>query len=196
MRVRGTATVLRSSSLIALGALGVHQLRYLLAYGGGTTQALREQGHAYLTFALPLVAAAALSLVAGTLIAAAHGRAPASTPRTRRLGGWACCAVALLGIFVAQELVEGILAGGHPAGPAAFLANGGWLALPLAVAFGGLVARLLRGIDLVQERLAAPPTRRPRSPLTTGRARPRAGRALGKRVLALGLACRPPPVPA
>jgi hypothetical protein len=192
MRTRGTASVIRSASLIALGELGVHQLRYLLAYGGGTTRALREQGHAYLAFTLPLVAALALSLVAGTLIAAALGRGASLRPRAQARWWW--CSAALLLVFTGQELAESMLASGHPAGPAAFLANGGWLALPLAAGFGALVSRLLRRIEAVHERLASRPARRPRSPRAAGRTRPRAGRPLTGRVLALGLASRPPPL--
>ena len=43
----------RSAALIALAALAVHQLRYLLAYGSAAHEQLLRQGHAYLFGALP-----------------------------------------------------------------------------------------------------------------------------------------------
>ena len=57
---------------------------------------------------------------------------------------WGVSAAALLAIF-AQELAEGWLAANHPAGWAAVVAHGGWLAAPLSVGVGLLVALAHRG---------------------------------------------------
>ncbi len=54
------------------------------------------------------------------------------------------------GDLLRQELTEGAVAAGHPAGLAAVLANGGWIALPLAVAAGAVCAWsawLLQGVE-------------------------------------------------
>ena len=53
--------------------------------------------------------------------------------------------LALAAIFCAQELTEGAIATGHPAGLAAVLADGGWVFLPLALAIGALVLGGLPG---------------------------------------------------
>ena len=66
-------------------------------------------------------------------------------PRTAAL-----YALATAAIFCAQELTEGAVAAGHPAGLAAVLAHGGWIALPLAVAAGAVCAvacLLLQGVE-------------------------------------------------
>ena len=48
---------LRLAALIASAALGLHESRYLLAYGGDSGEQLARQGHAYLPFASALVVA-------------------------------------------------------------------------------------------------------------------------------------------
>ena len=50
----------------------------------------------------------------------------------------------LVAIYVLQELLEGLFASGHPTGAGGVVGHGGWLALPLAVAFGAASAAILR----------------------------------------------------
>jgi hypothetical protein len=193
-----TGRLARRASLLALAALALHQLRYSLAYGGDAGAALERQGHSYLGDLGAIVVAFAVSLALARLLAATLGRLRPE-PAARALPRAALAfAAALLAIFATQELSEGALSAGHPGGLAAVLANGGWLALPLAAALGLLVAiadRLLAGA----ERRLAEASPRPR----LGRARPPVTAApagpdltpLAALCLRFGLARRPPPAP-
>ena len=189
-----TSSALRTSTLIALGAFAVHQLRYLAAYGDGAGAALGAQGHSYLEAVLPLLGVLAASAMLGTVAAAALGRG--TTVASRRVG-WAFCSAALLGIFCVQESAEAVLSAGHPGGVSALLGHGGWIALPIAVLVGRMVALLLDGIASVERALAGASFRRtPRAASTLGRPRTAERRDLACRALAFGLARRPPPLPA
>jgi len=53
--------------------------------------------------------------------------------------------VALVSVYVAQELLEGLVASGHPHGLAAAFGGGGWVAVLLAAPVALLVALGLRG---------------------------------------------------
>lgn len=136
--------MLRVTALLLVGALAVHELRYLIAFGGDSGEALAHHGHGYLTFVTPLIGLLS-ALALGQLlarVAAARSAASGAGVRVRRL--WPVASVALLSIYASQELLEGILAPGHPAGWAGVFAGGGWVAVPLAVAFGAIVALALR----------------------------------------------------
>jgi hypothetical protein len=144
--------------------MGVHRLRYELAFGGDASHELAAEGHAYLTSLTPLLALAA-ALGAAELIArlarAWRGEGEShSQPPVVVLG--LAFAFALVAIYAGQELLEGFLATGHPGGLAGVFGGGGWWSLPLAVAFGFGIAVLLRGaaaaIALIAAvRAAAPP---------------------------------------
>jgi hypothetical protein len=192
MRTVRTSSAVRTSTLIALGAFAVHQLRYLAAYGGDTGAALGAQGHAYLAALVPPLVIAAASAVLGTLVAAALASPPAR-PR-RRAAGWWFCAVALLAVFATQELVEGAFAAGHPAGVTGLLGHGGWLAVPIAILVGRAISFLLGGLEIAERRLARAPLRpRGRAP-STPRLHPSTTLTpLACGALAFGLAGRPPP---
>lgn len=132
--------------LLAVAALGLHQLRYLLAFGDGSESALAREGHAYLTLLIvPVLGLAIAVVLAQALIRVAGGGpagATAGAVRLRRV--WPAASAGLLCIYAAQELLEGALATGHPAGVAGLVAGGGWVAVPLAIALGALVALTLR----------------------------------------------------
>jgi len=182
----------RAAALVALGALSVHQLRYLGAYGGDAGRELAAQGHGYLGQLTPLVIALALAAVAGCLVRAAlTGR----TGRGRgRLGSTAVFAVAILATFAAQETVEGILFAGHLDGLGAVFGGGGWLAVPLALALGFASALLDASLGRLESALAAlaPARRRVRRGFAAVR-RPRTIFLRRISPLALGAARRPPP---
>jgi hypothetical protein len=145
---------LRSCVLLAAGALGLHQLRYALAFGGGAGHALRAQGHAYLgPVTAAVVAGLILALAVGLQRLAAGTAGAAATHRLARL--WTAAGAALLAIYAAQESIEGALAPGHPAGLAALTAHGGWIAVPLAAALGLVIALALRGARAAVETVAA-----------------------------------------
>ncbi len=200
--IRGTArptAATRAFALLALGALAVHELRYLLAYGGQAQSAMASQGHGYLGELTPALVVLALSALCGRLAAATLGRG-IHAGRRRSILRSASAFVAALGmIFAAQELVEGALFAGHPGGLAAVFGGGGWLAAPLALAVGLLAAcadGLLAGTERVLMRRAARP--RQRLPRPAGARGPRPGSAFhfpAPAPLAFGLARRPPPAP-
>jgi hypothetical protein len=192
-----TAQGVRLAAILAVGAFALHQLRYLIAFGGSSSAELAQEGHGYMSGLLPPIAVLILAAAIATLIRGTEGSSPVGTPFARRV---AVFAGALLAIFLGQELLEGLIAARHPAGPGAVLANGGWLALPLAVAIGALaalLARLLEGVERAIAVVHAMRSRRPRPPAIRGRSLAARGPRLVRAPLAFGLARRPPPpVPA
>jgi hypothetical protein len=85
---------------------------------------------------------------------------------------------------------------GHPTGPDAVFANGGWIAVPLAVTIGflaALLAHALEGVERVIAVIHAQRLVRTRPPAVRGSARPAPGISLLTAPLAFGLARRPPP---
>ncbi len=184
----------RLAAILAVGAFALHQLRYLLTIGSSGEVA--EASHRYMADLLPPIAVLVLAAVVATLIRGTEGASPSGTPLTRRI---AVFAGALLAIFLGQECLEGIIAVGHPAGPAALAANGGWLALPLALGIGALSALLAKALEGVERAIAVVHAElvRSRPPIVHGRALPARGLRLPSTPLAFGLARRPPPpVPA
>jgi hypothetical protein len=181
----------RLASILAVGAFALHQLRYLLAFGSASAE-LAEQGHRYMMDLLPAIAVLVLAGAVATLIRGTEGASPARVPLARRI---LVFAGALLAIYIAQEMIEGTLLAGHPAGPAAVLANGGWLALPLAAGIGALSALLASALEGVERAIALVHARRVRSrpPAVRGRALPARTLRLASSPLAFGLARRPPP---
>jgi hypothetical protein len=187
-----TNSAVRTSTLIALGAFAVHQLRYLAGYGDSAGSALGAQGHSYLAAVLPVLLLLAASALLGTFAAALSVRRSSLSPRG---AGWAFCTGTLLAIFTAQETAEGLLVAGHPGGLAALLGHGGWIALPIAVVIGRVVALLLNGLASIERALAPGHVRRKSRPASTlGRARTAERCNLACRTLAFGLARRPPPI--
>jgi len=140
---------MRAGALIAVGALGVHDLRYLLAYQGDAGRELSLQGHGYLRLATPLIAglvvlaAAAFATRLLRAYAAGDGDEPRALPSTRRI--WLLTSALLVSVYSVQEWLEGGLATGHPGGLAAPYSHGGWLAVPLALVIGLVLALALRG---------------------------------------------------
>jgi hypothetical protein len=137
-------------ALLPVAAWAVHQLRYRLAFGGHADHELIAQGHGYLGSVTPILVLVA-ALVAGELIA--------RLARARRgEGGWArspsfarlaaAAAASLVLIYTGQELLEGLLATGHPGGLAGVFGGGGWWSLPLALLLGAVIALVLRVADV------------------------------------------------
>ncbi|OJU86147.1 MAG: hypothetical protein BGO11_01075 [Solirubrobacterales bacterium 70-9] len=181
----------QSTSLIALGAFAVHQLRYLLAYGGAAGDELAGQGHDYLTHMVPMILGFGLAVLTARLVRGLLGGSP--SPRAERRLKATSYALGIAAVFCCQELAEGALFAGHAAGLGAIFAGGGWTALPLAALFGVIAALLDRGIEVI-ESLVAPAgkdTARPPRLLAS----PTAPQRLGRRrsPIAFGLAQRPPP---
>jgi hypothetical protein len=149
---------LRGAALMPLAAFAVHQLRYKLAYGGGASEALAAQGHAYLSSLVPWIVLLATLSLGATLGGLARRWAAGAAGGSR--GGafvrtWLAVALALLALYAGQELLEGLFASGHLAGLAAVVGDGGWWAGPAALLVGGLLALALRGARAAGEALAA-----------------------------------------
>jgi len=189
VRIRAlTSPRAQSASLIAVGAFGVHQLRYLLTYGAGGDNDLSRQS--YLGHALPLLLGIVLAaFIAGLVRSTISGHPPEAERRVKAT----TYAIGIVAVFFCQELMEGTLVAGHASGLAAIFSAGGWAALPLAVLFGVIAALIDRGMEAVESRLAEAPVSFDRAPLQIGLAS--APTTLGRRLspLALGLAQRPPP---
>jgi hypothetical protein len=136
----------------------VHQLRYLLAYGGAAGVELQRQGHSYLHSLVPWLVLLFGLAVGGFL--SAVGRAMAgqrSLPRYgfSLVGLWLTCSACLVVMYVAQEFLEGLFATGHAAGLAGIFGYGGWWSVPAALGVGLVLAALFHGARWVLEEVAA-----------------------------------------
>lgn len=169
MRARWLTPLL--AALIAVAELVLHELRYLVGYGADAGIALADQGHGYLTLA-SLAVVVGLALALGRLLLAFRRALRTATASSVPPFGllWLAAVCALLAIYCSQELLEGLLSTGHPDGFAALAVNGGWSAIPLAIALGAVVALVLRGaaaaesvLASARRRSAAAPTRPPRA---------------------------------
>jgi hypothetical protein len=135
-------------ALMPAGAFAVHQLRYLLAFHSSAGVELQRQGHAYLHSLAPWVVLL-VAVVVGVFLRAL-GRALGGDVSGARYATsfgllWRASAACLGAIFICQELLEGLLASGHPAGLAAIFAFGGWWAFPAAALVGLVLAAALHG---------------------------------------------------
>lgn len=189
----------RPAALLALGGLAVHQLRYLIAFGSEDAAVLHREGHSYLAEAVPVLLALAIAAIAARLVVAATDRRSVPGASRSTISTALRYALALICVFSAQELAEGVLAEGHPAGAAALVGGGAWVALPLSFALGLVAALAERALDraeaVIAVVLAGPALRRQDSD-SPELACPRLPLRLVPRVaqgLAFGFARRPPP---
>lgn len=187
-----TSAAIRLGALLAFAAFGLHQFRYLLANGSATSEQLARQGHDYLAGALPVLLALLVAALAATVLRARFSAGRARPPFGRRAFAYA---FAILAVYCSQELLEGALAAGHPAGVAALSAGAGWIALPLALLFGAGLALLVVALEGLETVLAPVVCRRRRKLAPRIRGRARVGRRPSSQLspLAFGLARRPPP---
>src|SRR5215212_7529498 len=114
---------LRCFALLGAPALALHELRYLIAYGDDAGRALDEQGHGYLGTVAVLVALAVVASLATLVAALVRGGGPAARARSWRVR-WPAASGALLVVYTAQELAEGMLASGHREGLAGVAGRG------------------------------------------------------------------------
>jgi hypothetical protein len=190
---------LRAFALVAGAAYAVHQLRYLLAYGGGSGGQLSVQAHGYLALVLPLLAVFGLVALAAFVASLVEAGRREPEPDCLPGGGtlWVRSAGLLFALYSVQEWFEGLVGHGHESGLGAIFAHGGWWAIPLALAFGALVAWLQKGAATALEVVAARSRSRSRrrvaaSAARTGRESPAQKPLLD--VVASFLAGRGPPL--
>jgi hypothetical protein len=188
---------LARAAVLPAAAFAVHQLRYLLAYGGAASVELARQGHSYLHSLVPWIVLV-LGLAAGAFVSAL-GRAMTGQRSLPRFGLcllalWLTCSSCLVAIYATQELLEGVFVSGHPAGLEGILGYGGWWAIPVSVCVGLVMAALLHGarwlLDEVAARCGRPSPRR-----RATRSTPRPARVAASRLapLAAGWCDRGPP---
>jgi hypothetical protein len=164
-----TAPLTRRLAQVALlppAAFAVHQLRYMLAFGSSAGIELQRTGHSYLHSLVPWLVAA-LAITVGVFLQAL-GRAFAGHTSTKSYGAtlvglWLTCSAALLAIFVCQELLEGALLTGHPAGLEGIFGWGGWWAIPASLCIGLVLAAVLHGARWVLHEVARRHARRART---------------------------------
>jgi hypothetical protein len=154
-------------ALMPAAAFAVHQLRYWLAYGGQAGVMLERQGHAYLHSLVPWLVLL-LALCAGVFLRAL-GRAFGGDCSLQRYTAsfaalWVACSACLVAIYASQELLEALLATGHPAGLAGVFGYGGWWAIPASLCVGLVIAAVLHGARWVLVATAHRRARRPSVP--------------------------------
>ena len=160
-------------ALMPPAAFAVHQLRYWLAFGGHAGLFLNRQGHLYLHSLAPWLAVAVAIAVGGFLQAlgrALGGQRSLSRYTLSFTALWLICAAALVAIYASQELLEGVLATGHPAGLVGVFGYGGWWSVPAALAVGLVLAAAFHGArwalrEVAERRSAKLSTRRRRTPV-------------------------------
>ena len=144
-------------ALMPVAALVVHQLRYTLAFGGGAGAELTRQGHSYLHSLVPwivLLIGVAASGFLWALGRAMSGQRSLSRYTLSLVALWILCSACLVGIYVAQEFLEGLFATGHPGGLAGVFGYGGWWAVPAAVCVGLVLAAVFHGARWVLDEVA------------------------------------------
>ena len=181
---------MRAALLTIVGALALHQARYLLA----PPEHVHSGAHAYFAWAVPLIAvlAVAAAVELGLRLSRSRGEAAPALPPASIL--FVVFTFTLLTIFGAQESLEALLADGVLPAENPFVADGAWVSIPLAIALGALLALLLRGVALVVALVGSRPPRRRRAPRGSGRRPARVFPATGSGI-SRSLAPRGPPLP-
>jgi hypothetical protein len=189
---------LARAAVVPAAAVAVHQLRYWLAFGSNAGIELQRQGHSYLHSVAPWIVVA-LAWAAGAFLSglgrAMRGQTSAPRYGLSLIALWLVCAASLVVIYSGQELLEGLLATGHPAGLVGVLGYGGWWAIPASVCVGLVLATLLHGARWVLHEVASRRRRTTTAPSSPGPARPRPADLSLPRLapLALGWCGRGPP---
>ncbi|HEU4658476.1 MAG TPA: hypothetical protein VFR97_13165 [Capillimicrobium sp.] len=182
---------LRATVLTVLGVVAVHQGRFLFASEAHEHELAPVHGY------LPWMTAAAAALLFVLMVQLVASLERPDRGALRLPSGWVLWGVAttaLLSAFVAQETVETALVHGHLPVFAELMAGSGWVAAPLSLVVGGLVALLLRGAAKVVRWVCSGrrPQRRRRLPLVVVVAEVRC--APRGSLIARRLAGRAPPV--
>lgn len=160
MSRRSRSTLPRLSvraGLVPVAAFAVHQLRFLLAFGGGAGVELRETGHSYLHSVVPwivLVIGVSVGAFLWSLSRAASGRQSVAHRGLSFVRLWLVCALSLLAIYCAQETLEGLFATGHPTGIAGIFGFGGLWSIPSAAVVGLVLATLMHGASWTLEQVS------------------------------------------
>jgi hypothetical protein len=129
----------RAVALLGASSAAIHQLRYAIAYGDASPQALGAHGHGYLGVAMPVIVAVALLALGVAMTRLARGRR-GGTQHASLPALWLGATLALAAVYGAQETLEG----------AGAIAGSGWIGLALAIPAGLLIALALRGAEAAE----------------------------------------------
>lgn len=146
-------SILRVLALLFSGALGVHELRNLVSFGLFAEHAGHHAGSDGLLWSVaPLLSLLVAALFAGLLLATAtHERGVGSWGvRAKRL--WPIASSAVLVMYAVQELLQATLGDGHATGLHGAFGHGGWVAVPIAIVVGALVAAAIRTVSALERR--------------------------------------------
>ena len=175
--VRGPKRLAARAGLVPVAALAVHQLRFMLAFGGSAGAELKQTGHSYLHSLVPwivLLVGISFSVFLWAFGQAVAGKRSASKRGLSFVALWFVCALCLLAVYCTQEFLEGLLATGHPTGIAGIFGFGGLWSIPSAVGVGLVLATLMYGASWtlaeVGRRRDSLPELRPRRVPLVGRA--------------------------
>jgi hypothetical protein len=146
------------AALLPPAAFAVHQLRFVLAFGGGASAELQRTGHSYLHSVVPWLVVLVALVVGGFLREfgrALSGQTSAARFTVSFAGLWLVCTAALVFIYCAQELLEGMVLAGHPAGLVGVFGYGGWWAIPVSACIGLVLAAVFHGARWVLDETTA-----------------------------------------
>lgn len=133
--MRAPVATCRYALLLLAAAFAVHQLRHVLTvgdhgHGGFTSHAMEVQGAG-------LVVALLLAALISRVAVASRGD---SAARVRVLRVWPLTVLAVLTVYGAQEVVAGAACSSLPVALGEMTHADGWVAAPLALGFGALIA--------------------------------------------------------
>jgi hypothetical protein len=150
----GTFRLVLCSFLMPVGAVAVHQLRYLLAYGSDAGRELAEQGDSYVHSLTPWLVAAVAVAIGATIAHWVASPRPGRNAKRRPLWQvWALASVSMLLAYTVQEGLEVVLGSAHTSVWNQAYGDGGWWAVPAALAVGFAWSLLARGAAFIAERL-------------------------------------------
>ena len=135
-----------------LGAIVVHELRYLLA-----GQHPDAHAHAYMGRLVPVVSALLLLAVVEFVARLALRRRVQAAALGAGGVRWLALGTILLGIFAAQETAEVFFEHGRLDLADSLIVHGGWLGAPLSFAVAAVIALLLRGANALLARAGSCP---------------------------------------
>ena len=167
----------RGAALMPAAVLTVHQLRYLLAFGGGTEASWRRGARVPRRPGGPIAMSVAIGagvFLAGLARARREGERGEAGPAPRPLppASGSLVGAALLGLYSCQELLEGMLSHRPPRRPRRRLRRRRVWAVPLSLASAPSSPRPARGAAAIRWAAALVP-RAATAPAARARALPR-----------------------
>ncbi len=149
-RIRSPGSYLRCAVLMAIAAIGIHEIRSAERLGEHANGTLAAGAHGYvdlLTLAVTVLGAVAAAHLMVRLVITRHSTATPYAPH-RTLRVWWLASIVLISVGFGQELLESLAAPGSSPNVAGMLDQGGWTAIPLAILLAGGVALGVRGADV------------------------------------------------